>query len=239
MKNRDIFPPFRPVSNRLIDRLPALERDRLMGLCEIVELKAGATLCEVARSFQHVYFPVTGVLSLVKVLNEHQCIATEQIGNEGMLGVTALLGVNVAPERSLVQSSGTALRMSPLQLLEILRLCPTATQNLNHYLYVMLVQLTQTATCLRFHDVAARLARALLMVHDRAHSDHFHMTHQMLADMLGVQRGGVTIAAGHMQRAKIIHYTRGNIEILDREALEAASCDCYGIVMDVYTRLLP
>jgi len=239
MKNRDTFPPGRPVSNRLIDQLPAVERACFIALCETVDLQAGEILCEPEKLLPQIYFPVTSVISLVKVLNDHQCIETEQIGNEGMLGATVLLGVDVAPERSIVQRSGTALCMKPTQLLKVLQLCPVATQNFNHYLYVMILQLTQTAICFRFHDVASRLARALLMIQDRAHRDHFHMTHQLLADMLGVQRGGVTIAAGKLQRANIIHYTRGNISILNRRALEAASCGCYSAIMDVYTRLLP
>lgn len=210
-----------------------------MACCEQVELDVGEVLCESETPFQYVYFPVTGVISLVKVLNGHQSIETEQIGNEGMLGVTVLLGVDMAPERCVVQTSGTALRMEPGELLEILKHSLVAARNLKHYLYVMILQLTQTATCFRFHHVAARLARALLAVHDRAHSDHFHLTHQALADMLGVQRGGVTIAAGHLQRANIIHYTRGNISILNRKALEAQACDCYGMVVDGYARLLP
>ncbi len=233
------LPATAAVANRLLEKLPPREHDRFMAHVEHVELQAGDVLCESEQPHQHVYFPVTGVISLVKELKGHQSIETEQIGNEGMLGVTVLLGVNLAPERSLVQTSGTALRMRPEELLELLEECPVAARNFKHYLYVMILQLTQTATCFRFHDVAARLARALLTVHDRAHSDHFHLTHQVLADMLGVQRGGVTIAAGHLQRRSIIHYTRGNISILDRKALEAESCDCYNTVVDGYARLLP
>ncbi|MDO8862108.1 Crp/Fnr family transcriptional regulator [Haliea sp. E1-2-M8] len=239
MQTSSPLPTTAPIANRLIEKLPPLEHAHFMAHCEQVELQVGHVLCESETPFQHVYFPMSGVISMVKVLNGHQSIETEQIGNEGMLGVTVLLGVDVAPERSVVQASGTALQMPPRELLEILKHSPVAARYLKHYLYVMILQLTQTATCFRFHDVAARLARALLTVHDRAHSDHFHLTHQVLADMLGVQRGGVTIAAGHLQRANIIHYTRGHISILDRKALEAESCDCYGMVMDGYARLLP
>lgn len=196
-------------------------------------------MCEAEKPFQHVYFPVTGVISLVKELQGHHRVETEQIGNEEMLGVTLMLGVDAAHERSLVQTSGTALRMLPSELVETLQHCPVATQNFKHYVYVMILQLTQTAICFRFHDVAARLARALLIVHDRAHSDHFNLTHQVLADMLGVQRGGVNIAAGHLQRRNIIHYTRGHISILDRRALEGKSCDCYNMFKTGYARLLP
>jgi CRP-like cAMP-binding protein len=227
------------IANRLIEKLPPQERSSILAHCETVELSSGDVLCEAESPYEYVYFPVTGVISLVKDLNGHHPIETEQIGNEGMLGATVLLGVDAAPERGLVQTSGTALRMRPGELFDVLQHCPGATRNFNHYLYAMILQLTQTATCFRFHDVAARLARALLTVHDRAHSDHFHLTHQVLADMLGVQRGGVTIAAGHLQRRNIIHYTRGHISILDRNALEAESCTCYRSAKDSYADLLP
>lgn len=239
METHDAAPQPTFIANRLIDRLPSRERVNFLTRSETVDLHAGDVLCEAEKPFEHVYFPVTGVISLVKTLENHHPIETEQIGNEGMLGVTLLLGVDAAPERSLVQTSGTALRMLPSELAETLQQCPVAARNFKHYLYVMILQLTQTATCFRFHDVAARLARALLTVHDRAHSDHFHLTHQVLADMLGVQRGGVTIAAGHLQRRSIIHYTRGHISILDRRALEGESCECYNTLKAGYARLLP
>jgi len=239
MENPGTAPTPTLITNRLIEKLPPQERASFLTLAETVDLHTGDVLCEAERPFQHVYFPVTGVISLVKALEAHQPIETEQIGNEGMLGVTLLLGVAAAPERSVVQTSGTALRMMPSDLIETLQRCPVATRNFRHYLYVMILQLTQTATCFRFHDVAARLARALLTVHDRAHSDHFYLTHQVLADMLGVQRGGVTIAAGHLQRRNIIHYTRGHISILDRRALEGESCACYNTLKNGYARLLP
>jgi CRP-like cAMP-binding protein len=227
------------IANRLLDELPPREHARFMNHCENVDLQAGEILCEAEYPFQHVYFPVTAVISLIKPLAGHQPIETEQIGHEGMLGATILLDVDAAPERSLVQTAGTSLRLQSRELFDLLQDCPVATRNFKHYLYVMILQLTQTATCFRFHSVAARLARALLTVHDRAHSDHLHLTHQVLADMLGVQRGGVTIAAGHLQRRNIIRYTRGNISILDRMALEGESCDCYRTVKDSYARLLP
>lgn len=227
------------IANRLIAELPPREHARFMTHSETVNLHAGEVLCEAERSFKHVYFPVTAVISLVKALAGHQPIETEQIGNEGMLGATILLGVDVAPERSLVQTAGTSLRLQCPELLDLLQDCPVATRNFKHYLYVMILQLTQTATCFRFHSVAARLARGLLTIHDRAHSDHLQLTHQVLADMLGVQRGGVTIAAGHLQRRNIIRYSRGNISILDRKALEGESCDCYRTVKNSYARLLP
>jgi CRP-like cAMP-binding protein len=159
------------------------------------------------------------------------------IGNEGMLGATLVLGVNAAPLHAVVQGSGTALRMTAPHLRLALRDGPALLRMLNRYLYVLMAQLSQTAACTHFHEVDARLARWLLMTHDRAHADHFHLTHQFLADMIGVQRSAVTIAAGMLQQQKLIHYTRGEITVLDRPGLEAVSCECYDAVIEDYSRL--
>ncbi|MCK9503876.1 MAG: Crp/Fnr family transcriptional regulator [Porticoccaceae bacterium] len=223
--------------NRLIARLPQKERTRITTQCEAVELVVGDILCEAGEPFKSVYFPVTGIISLVKILVGHEPLETELIGNEGMLGVTLVLGVGSAPQRGLVQGAGTALRMQAPHLLEILKSCPTARRILNRYLYVVMLQLSQTAGCSRFHNLGPRLARCLLMAHDRIHSNHFHLTHQFLANMLGVQRGGVTIAAGILQKKKIIRYSRGEITILNRQGLEAVSCECYQSISDDYRRL--
>jgi CRP-like cAMP-binding protein len=136
-----------------------------------------------------------------------------------------------------VQGSGTALQMTTLQLRRELRDNLSLRLTLKRYLFVLIAQLSQSAACTRFHEVDARLARWLLMTHDRAHADQFHLTHQYLADMLGVQRSAVTIAAGSMQKRKLIRYVRGDIRILDRRGLEAASCECYDAVIEDYARL--
>jgi hypothetical protein len=159
------------------------------------------------------------------------------IGNEGMLGVTLVLGVATAPLRGVVQGEGDALRLSAVDLHAELRRSPSLTKTLNGYLYVLMAQLTQTAGCTRFHEINARLSRWLLMTHDRAHADHFHLTHQFLADMLGVQRSAVTIAAGGLQDRGLIHYTRGEITILDRPGLEGTSCECYAAVIKDYEQM--
>lgn len=226
------------VVNRLIEGLPRRERHQILRRCERAELVVGAILCEPDQPFRHVYFPLTAFISLVASMSGHQSLDTRLIGNEGMLGATLALGVNAAPLRGVVQGSGRALRMTARQFRHELRENPALLRTLKRYLYVSMAQLSQTAGCNRFHEVEARLARWLLMTHDRAHADHFHLTHEVLADMLGVRRSGITVAAGALQRRKLIRYTRGEISIIDRAGLEAASCECYDAVIDDYARLL-
>ncbi len=204
--------------------------------CERVDLVSGAILCEPGQFFRHVYFPLTGFISLSETVGGHQPFKIGLIGNEGMLGATLLLGVNAVPLRAVVQGSGSALRMTAPQFRRELRNRPSLLHALQLYLYVLMAQLAQSAACARFHEVEARLVQGLLMAHDRAHADHFHLTHQFLADMLGVRRSGVTIAAGALQQRELIRYTRGEITILDRAGLEAASCECYNAVIEDYAQ---
>ena len=226
-----------PTVNRLIDGLPRKVRSRILKRCELVDLVFGTILCEPDRRLRHVYFPLTGFISLVAAVAGHPALEMGLIGNEGMLGTTLVLGINSARLRGIVQGSGTALRLSTWQLQGELQQSLALRQTLNRYLFVLLAQLAQTAACTRFHEIKARLARWLLLTHDRAHADHFHLTHQYLADMLGVQRSAITIAAGGLQRRKLIRYSRGDIRILDRRGLEAVSCECYQAVIDDYQRL--
>ncbi|MCT8467090.1 Crp/Fnr family transcriptional regulator [Chromohalobacter canadensis] len=230
--------PELPVSNRLIESLPRNERDRILQGCKTVELAFGDILCERHEPFEYVYFPLTGFISLVTPLSGHKPLEIGLIGNEGMFGVTLALEIDALPMRAVVQGPGTALRMSTTQLRSELSGCPRLLRMLNRYLYLLLSQLSLTAACTHFHEIEPRLARWLLLTHDRAHADHFHLTHEFLAGMLGVRRSGVTNAAGALQVKKLIHYTRGEISILDRRGLEAASCECYDAVMNDYARLL-
>jgi CRP-like cAMP-binding protein len=225
------------VVNRLIDGLPREARNRILKLCEPVDLAFGDILCEADQRLRYVYFPLTGFISLVATVGGHPPLEIGLIGNEGMLGVTLVLGVSAARLRGIVQGRGTALRMTATQLRNELRSSRSLRRTLNRYVFVLLAQLSQTTACTRFHEIKARLARWLLLTHDRAHADHFYLTHQYLADMLGVQRSAVTIAAGALQRKKLIRYTRGEISILNRRGLEAASCECYLAVIDDHARL--
>lgn len=230
-------PTAAPAVNRLIDRLPRKERYGVLERCEPVDLVFGDILCEPGEPYRHAYFPLSGFISLVATVGKHKPLEMGLIGNEGMLGVTLILGLDAAPQRGVVQGAGAALRMTTAQFRRILGDSPTLLRHLNRYLYGLMAQLSQTTACTRFHEVDVRLARWLLMTHDRAHADHFHLTHQFLADMLGVRRSGVTIAAGVLQKRKIIHYTRGEISILSRRGLEAASCECYEAVAQNHAQL--
>jgi CRP-like cAMP-binding protein len=225
------------VVNRLIEGLPRAARNRVLSLTEPVNLKFGAVLCEANQRLQHVFFPLTGFISLVAIVNCHPPLEIGLIGNEGMLGATLALGVKGARLRGIVHGSGTALRMTAGQFRLELRSSYSLRRTIDHYLFVVLAQQSRTIACTRFHEINSRLARCLLMTHDRAHSDHFHLTHQYLADMLGVQRSAVTIAAGVLQKNKVISYTRGEILILDRRGLESASCECYRAVIEDHQRL--
>ncbi len=224
--------------NRLLDGLPCRDRSKILQYCEPVDLVFGEILCEPDQPFRDVYFPLTGIISLVATAGGHQPLEMGLIGNEGMLGATLVLAVDTAPLRGLVQSAGTALRMPAPQLRHALLANPSLHRTLNHYLYVSMAQLSQTGVCTRFHEIEQRLARLLLMTHDRAHADQFHLTHACLADLLGVRRSSITIAAGSLQHKALIRYTRGAIKILDRRGLEAASCECYSAAIDDYARLL-
>ncbi len=227
------------VTNHLISCLSREERNRFLQHCESKELVFGDILCEPDQPIQHVYFPLAGFISLVISMEGHQPLEVGLIGNEGMLGATLALEVADAPLKAVVQGSGSALRMTAAQFQHELRNSPSMLSTLNRYLYVLVMQLSQTAACTHFHEIEPRLARWLLMTHDRAHADHFHLTQEYLADMLGVRRSSITIAAGKLQQQKLISYIRGDINILDRKALEAASCMCYKVLNDHYVRLFP
>lgn len=224
------------VANLLIERLPRAFRDRFLDLCEPVDLKSGAVLCEAHRPLRHAYFPLTGFISVVATVNHHPPVEIGQIGNEGMLGATLALGVGGAGLRAIVQGSGSAMRMSSPRLRLQLRASPSLRRTLNRYLFVLLAQQSQSIACTCFHEIKSRLARWLLMTHDRALTDQIHLTHQDLADMLGVQRSAVTIAAGALQRRKLIRYVRGDILVIDRCGLEAASCECYQAMIEDHQR---
>lgn len=224
-------------SNQLIEGLPRHDRIRTLAGCERIELVAGDVLCERDQVLRHVYFPLTGFISRIATLAGNRPLELGLIGNESMLGVTLVLGINTAPTQAVVQGPGVALRMGAAQFRQELGRSQALRWALNHHVYVMITQLARMAACTHFHEIEPRLACWLLMTHDRAQSDHFHLTHGLLADMLGVRRSGVTIAAGSLQHRKLISYRRGEISILDRKGLEAASCGCYPALAEEHTQL--
>ncbi|MBB6185989.1 Crp/Fnr family transcriptional regulator [Rhodanobacter sp. MP7CTX1] len=226
------------VVNRLIEGLPRRERQWMLEHCELVEQDVGDILCESDQSLRYVYFPLTGFISLVTTPQDHQPLEMGLIGNEGMLGGTLVLGISTIPLRAVVRGAGVLLRMTSVQLRRQLHRSPALRQALQRYLYVLMAQLSQLAVCTHFHEIEPRLARWLLMTHDRAHADHFHLTHEQLANMLGVRRSGISVAAGAFRRRKLIRYTRGEIHILDRKGLEATACECYDALIEDYAKLL-
>jgi CRP-like cAMP-binding protein len=226
------------VGNLLIAALPAAERRALLARSEKIELVAGDTLMQSGERIEHVLFPTSGFISLITPLDRNVQLEVGLVGNEGMLGVSLILGVRTSPVRALVQGSGSAWRIDITAFRDILAYSPALARDLCRYLYVFVNLLAQTAVCGRFHLVEERLARWLLMTRDRAHSTRFHITHELLAQTLGVRREGVTQAAIALRERNIIRYSRGDLEILDVQRLEAAACACYASGKDTYARVL-
>lgn len=214
--------------NRLIDSLPSEQRAGVLAQCEPVEMSSGKELCIAGEPFDYVYFPLAGRITMVTQLADNQTLETDSVGCEGMLGATLVLDMNRAPQRGVVCAPCRSYRMKATRMPSALQRYPALCRVLQQHLYAVLSDFPQRMGCFHFHEVGQRLARSLLLAHDRVQGDQLSLTHQRLAHMLGVQRGAVTIAATELQRKEIIRYSRGNIFILDRQRLEASSCECYG-----------
>ncbi|MBC7436869.1 MAG: Crp/Fnr family transcriptional regulator [Bdellovibrionales bacterium] len=224
--------------NQLISLLPRADRQRLVAICEPVQLVLSEVLCESGKPLRYVYFPVDGFISLLTVLDGKPTLEVGMVGREGMLGAQLALGVATTPLHALVQGVGSAWRVPTAKFRKELAQCPALHRILSRYLYVLMGQQASSAACLRYHYVEPRLARWLLMSQDRAHSSCFHITHEFLAHMLGVRRVGVTASAGALQKLGLIEYRRGEITVIDRSGLERAACSCYKTNLRSYQQVL-
>jgi CRP-like cAMP-binding protein len=228
------------VSNRLLAALPPEELDRLRPALETVRLELKQPFYEEGRPLGHVWFPHSGVASLLNRVPEGRAVEFATVGNEGFVGVQVLLGAASMPSMAFAQIPVTASRMEAGEFRAALGANPTFHALLLRYTMALLNQVAQNAACNRAHPIEERCARWLLMNHDRVNGDKsFPLTQEFLAQMLGVRRASVSVAEAMLQKAGLIRYTRGTMTVLDREGLEAAACPCYGVLRAEFDRLLP
>jgi CRP-like cAMP-binding protein len=231
-----------PYQNNLLNTLSTIEFDRLLPFLELVSMPLGSVLYESGEKLRYAYFPITCIVSLLYVMENGASAEIAVVGNEGIVGITLFMGGGTMPNRAVVQSSGYAYRLGEIPLMQEFK-----RSNENHhgvllhlllcYTQSLITQMAQTAVCNRHHSVDQQLARWLLLSLDRLSSNELIMTHELIANMLGVRREGVTEAVGKLQKAGIIDYHRGHITVLNRRALEALACECYQVVKTEYDRL--
>jgi PAS domain S-box-containing protein len=224
----------RTIANSVLAAVSRTEFERLSAGLEPVSLTFGDVLYEPGDTIRYVYFPSDCLISLLTQVEDHMALEVGLVGSEGMAGIPLALGISTSSVRAIVQGTGSAMRMEAGRFQLEFKQSPSLQRELYRYTHLLMAQFSQTAACNRFHVVEARLARWLLMTRDRVRSNEFHLTHEFLADMLGVQRVGVTNAASALRKRKLIDYSRGNITILNPKGLSAASCGCYRIVKDLF-----
>jgi len=225
--------------NHLLAALPPAELARLASQMSMESLSLGDSIYESGAPLKQVFFPTSSVISLLYVMLDGASAEIAVVGFEGVVGVSLFMGGNTAPSRAVVQSAGDSLVLSAKHVHDEFGRGGPLHSLLLRYTQALITQMAQTAVCNRHHTVDQQLCRWLLLSLDRLHSNELRMTQQLIADMLGVSRGGVTEAAGKLQAAGIIDYSRGRITVIDRHALERAVCECYGVVRKEYDRLLP
>jgi CRP-like cAMP-binding protein len=225
--------------NRLLDALPAPDFERLVPHLKLVPLTLGESLYESGIALRHVFFPIESIVSLLYVMADGASAEIAVVGNEGVIGVSLFMGGETTPSRAVVQSAGHAYRLEGTLLKEEFLRAGAMQHLLLRYTQALITQMAQTAVCNRHHSLDQQLCRWLLLSLDRLPSNELVMTQELIANMLGVRREGVTEAAGKLQSARLIRYTRGRIEVLDRPGIEARTCECYEVVKRESDRLLP
>jgi CRP-like cAMP-binding protein len=228
-----------PHQNHLLDALPANDYDRILGHLELVPMALGDVLYESGAKLRYVYFPTTSIVSLLYVMEDGASAEIAIVGNEGMLGISLFMGGDTTPSRAVVQSAGFGFRLKADLLKNEFERFGPAMHLLLRYTQALITQMAQTAVCNRHHSVDQQLCRWLLLSLDRLQSNDLTMTQELIANMLGVRREGVTEAAGKLQDAGLINYRRGRISVVNRPGLEARVCECYQVVKTEFDRLLP
>ena len=226
-----------PRQNHLLRALPAHEAERLIPQLELVAMPLGDVLYESGSQLRHVYFPTTSIVSLLYVMEDGASAEIAVVGNEGMVGVALFMGGETTPSRAVVQSAGHAYRLKGQFLKDEFRRAAALQHLLLRYTQALLTQMAQTAVCNRHHSVDQQLCRWLLLSLDRLPTNKLTMTQELIANMLGVRREGVTEAAGKLQVSGLIEYSRGQITVLDRPGLEAQCCECYSVVKKEFDEL--
>ena len=229
----------RPQKNHLLDALPQPEAERLFPFLEPVTLPLGEVLYESGDMLRHVYFPTDSIVSLLYMFKDGRSAEIAVVGNDGAIGVALFMGGETTTNRAIVQSAGSAYRLSGERLKEELGRHTEMLHILLRYTQALITQMAQTAVCNRHHSLEQQLCRWLLLSLDRLASSELTMTQKLIADMLGVRREGVTEAAGKLQKLGVITYRRGRITVIDRPALERLCCECYAVVKQETDRLLP
>ena len=224
--------------NQLLAALPEADWQRWRPQLEGVELPLGEVLYESGSTLSHVYFPTTAIVSLLYVMENGASAEIAVVGNEGLVGISLFMGGETTPSRAVVQSAGHGFRLKGQVIKEEFKRAPVL-HLLLRYTQALITQMAQTAVCNRHHSLDQQLCRWLLLSLDRLQGDQLVMTQELIANMLGVRREGVTESAHNLQKAGLISYSRGRITVLDRAGLEKRTCECYAVVRNEYSRLLP